>query len=145
LTSAVFSNGGRHVGRASLRAQPCVTTSRIAVINLSIFVSTHLVSMTSLAAAPRQPALDVRGRGSVAAVPANVNKQYLSVPFDQLIAQQSLFRVWLQLDRCQQLDSVTLAYHYRSSSSRLSTSDRCGIKSTRRATCSLLTASTFSV
>jgi len=101
--------------------------------------------MTSLAPAPRQPVLDVRGRGPVAAVPANVNKQYLSVPFDQLIAQQSLLRVQLQLDRCQQLDIVTSAYHYRSSSSRLSTSDRCGIESMRRATCSLLTASTFSV
>ena len=89
--------------------------------------------------------LDVRGRGPVAAAQANVNKQYSSVPFDQLIAQQSLLRVSLQPDRCQQLDSVASAYHYRSSSSRLSTSDRCGINSTRRATCSPFTASTFSV
>jgi len=59
----------------------------------------------------------MRGRGPAAAAPANVNKQYLSVPFDQLIAQQSLLRVLFQLDRCQQLDSVTSAYHYHSSSS----------------------------
>jgi len=123
-------------------AQSCATTRRRAVFNLSIFVSSHLVSMTSLAAVPRQPALDVRGRGPVAAVPANVNKQYWSTLFDQPIVQQSLPRVSFQLDRCQQLDSVTLAYHYRSSSSRLSTPDRCGIKSTRRATCSPFTAST---
>ena len=62
--------------------------------------------MTSLAAVPRQPALDVRGRGPVAAVPANVNKQYWSALFDQLIAQQSLPRVSFQLDRCQQLEST---------------------------------------
>ena len=116
-------------------AQSCATTRRIAVINLSISVSSHLVSMTSLAAVPRQLALDVRGRGPVAAVPADVNKQYWSALFDQLIVQQSLPRVSFQLDRCQQLDSVTSAYHYRSSSSRLSTPDRCGIKSTRRAPC----------
>ena len=78
----------------------------------------------------------------VAAAPASVNKQYWSVLFDQLIAQQSLLRVSLQPDRCQQLDSVTSAYHYRSSSSRLLTLDRCGIKSMRRATCSPFTAST---
>jgi len=48
----------------------------------------------------------------VAAVPASVNKQYWSVLFDQLIAQQSLPRMSFQLDRCQQLDSVT-AYHSR--------------------------------
>jgi len=42
-------------------------------------VSSHLVSMTSLAAVPRQPALDVRGRGPVASAPASVNKQYWSV------------------------------------------------------------------
>ena len=74
-------------------------------------------------AVPRQPAPDVRGRGPVAAVLANVNKQYWSALFDQLIVQQSLPRVSFQLDRCQQLDSVTSAYHYRSSSSRLSTPD----------------------
>ena len=106
-------------------AQSCATTRRRAMFNLSIFVSSHLISMTSLAAVPRQP--------------ANVNKQYWSTLFDQPIVQQSLPRVSFQLDRCQQLDSVTLAYHYRSSSSRLSTPDSCGIKSTRRATCSPFT------
>jgi len=128
---------GRHVGWAFPCAQSCVTTLRIAAINLSISASTQLVLMTSLAAAPRQPALDVRGRGPVAAATANVNKRYLSVLFDQLIAQQSLRRAQLQLDRCQQLDSATSAFHYHSSSSRLSTSDRFGIKSMRRAICSV--------
>ena len=85
-------------------AQSCATTRRIAVINPSISVSSHLVSMTSLAAVPRQPALDMKGRGPVAAVPANVNKQHWSILFDQLIVQQSLPRVSFQLDRCQQLD-----------------------------------------
>ena len=101
--------------------------SRDQPVNLRQFTPRH----TSLAAVPRQPALDVRGRGPVAAVPANVNKQYWSALFDQLIVQQYLLRVSFQLDRCQQLDSVTSTYHYRSSSSRLSTPDRCGIKSTR--------------
>ena len=60
-------------------AQSCATTGRIAVINLSISVSSHLVSTTSLAAVPRQPALDVRGRGPVAAVPANVNLSLIHI------------------------------------------------------------------
>ena len=42
-------------------------------------ISSHLVSMTSLAAVSRQPALDVRGRGPVASALASVNKQYWSV------------------------------------------------------------------
>ena len=71
---------------SAMCAQSCATTRRRAVFNLSILVSSHLVSMTSLAVVPRQPALDVRGRGPVAAVPANVNKQYWSTLFDQPIS-----------------------------------------------------------
>ena len=127
-------------------AQSCATTRRRAVFNLSIFVSSHLVSMTSLAARAQAagPGCErSRARGCRAGKRKQTVLEHSVRSADQLIVQQSLPRVSFQLDRCQQLNSVTLAYHYRSSSSRLSTPDRCGIKSTRRATCSPFTASTL--
>ena len=97
VTSVSLQNGWAWTDRDAVRN----VESGGAVTNLQAPIVYMLGLRYVAQTIPLGLTLDVRGRGPVAAAQANVNKQYSSVPFDQLIAQQSLLRVSLQPDRCQ--------------------------------------------